>query len=63
MSWIIEVYHVPYGWKNYLRRFSNREEALTEAKNMYEMQQDIKNFKVRMLTPMEEENYKERNFV
>lgn len=63
MTWIIEVLQDNRGWRKYLRRFETKELALEEAKNMFNTHVSVKNFKVRKLTPTEEENYEEKNFI
>ncbi len=63
MTWIIEVLQDNRGWRKYLRRFETKELAIEEANNMFNTHVSVKNFKVRKLTPTEEENYKEKNFI
>ena len=63
MSWVIELLQENYGWKQYLRRFETKEEAEAEAKNFFKLRYNIKYYKVRQLTPEEEENYEQRNFI
>ena len=63
MSWVIELLQENYGWKQYLRRFETKVEAEAEAKNFFKLRYSVKNYKVRELTPEQEEGYEQRNFI
>ncbi len=63
MSWVIDLLQENYGWKKYLHRFKTEEEAEAAALNLFNLRYSIKNYKVRELTPEQEENYEQRNFI
>ena len=63
MSWVIDLLQENYGWKRYLRRFETEEKAKEEALNLFNSRYSVKNYKVRELTPEQEENYEQRNFI
>ena len=56
--YVVEFLHEKYGWRKYLRKFPEQEEATKVASEMYSTLDHIKNFRVNELT---EENKREYN--